>query len=118
MKIRLLLAALLCFAMSPAWSASCFISEYATMARDADSNDIPVASTTLTTQIVSYTTTTQSAAFTATVRYIRVVCDAKAHFVIGANPTATSSSPYVPADTPEYFGVTNVVKIAFYDGSS
>jgi hypothetical protein len=71
---------------------------------------------------VTYTTSTQSAAFglNPRIKFIRVICDAKAHFVVGTNPTATANSPYVAADVAEYFGLAlgGTWKIAFYDGSS
>jgi hypothetical protein len=46
------------------------------------------------------------------------VCDAKAHYTFGVNPTATATRPYLAADLPEYFAIKSNHKVAFYDGSS
>ena len=118
-KLTVLLAL---FLSVPAFGATCKISEYRTLTQDASGAMIPVAlEPALTTQTVTYTTSAQSAAFNANTRFIRVVCDAKAHFRIStAGTNATANSPYLPADTPEYFGVggTAGLVIDFYDGSS
>ena len=117
---RILLIALTFLAL-PAFGATCKISEYAVLATDSQNTTVPVAvEPAPVTQNITYTTSTQSTAFASTTRFIRIVCDAKAHFSFGANPTATASSPYLPADTPEYFGIrqTGSLEVAFYDGSS
>lgn len=64
-------------------------------------------------QTVTFTTTTQSNAFGATTRFIRVHTDAICSIAIGSNPTATTSTMRLPADTIEYFGVSAGDKIAF-----
>ena len=117
---RLAVLIVLLFAI-PAFGATCKISEYGYVVQDSSGRIVPVAAEPpLTTQTVTYTTSTASNAFNAQTRFIRVVCDAKAHFVVAASPTATANSPYVPANAPEYFGIAfNVsMKIAFYDGTS
>jgi len=118
MKKYLLLLALAILAPMGAQAADCFVSEYAYITRSADSKDVQVARAAVTTQQVTYTTSTQSAAFNTATKYIRVICTAKAHFVISTNPTATAATPYLPTDLPEYFGVEAGQKIAFYDGAS
>lgn len=119
---RTILALLLLLGLSEAFGATCKISEYRALAQDATGREIQVAlEPPITTQTVTYTTSAQSSAFNAATRFIRVVCDAKAHFVIStAGTNATSSSPYVAADSPEYFGVQAgaALIIDFYDGSS
>ena len=113
----ILLIALL-FAM-PSFAATCKISEYTDLVVDKAGRTVPVASEPAkTTQSVTYTTSTASAAFNASTKFIRVICDAKAHFSISGSPTATASSPYLAADSAEYFGVRRGLKISFYDGSS
>ena len=69
---------------------------------------------------VTYTTATQSTAFQATTRLIRLQASKTTvlHFAIGANPTATANSPYIPAGDHEYFGVEGGHKVSCYDGSS
>ena len=115
---KLTLLILLFFAL-PAFGATCKISEYVRLVSDPAGRDVPVAQEPAPVeQNITYTTTTASAAFNAATRFVRIVCDAKAHFKVAAAPTATATSPYLPADTPEYFGVIAGQKIAFYDGSS
>ena len=120
---RIFLAAALLLLSIPSLAATCKISEYVVIVTDPEGRWVPVAEEpALTTQTVTYTTSTQSAAFNASprTRFVRIVCDAKAHLVFGTNPTATANSPYVAADTPEYFGLAlgGTWKVAFYDGSS
>ena len=116
-KLFLLAALLLTF---PAFGATCKISEYRTLGVGADGRTVPVAQEPAPNeQSVTYTTSTASATFKAATKFIRVVCDAKAHFKVSRSGTAaTATSPYLPADTPEYFGVRRNLKISFYDGSS
>ena len=99
--------------------ASAFITEYSEMATEPSGETIPVGGKIVDTQEVSFTVSAQSLAFKNKTRFVRVVTDAKAHIAFGTgNPTATVSDPFVPSNTPEYFGVKKGSKIAFYDGSS
>lgn len=61
---------------------------------------------------VTFSTTAQSAAFAATTRYIAMIASAAFHYVVAANPTATTSALKVPADTLIYVAVTPGQKIA------
>lgn len=65
-----------------------------------------------TDQTVSFTTTTQSSAFATGTTYIGIIGSAAFHYVVGSNPTATTSNLKVPADTLIYVGVTQGQKIA------
>ena len=119
MRKLCLIAALLFVA--PAWSATCKISEYENLIVDNSGRWVPVAQEpAIAVQEVTYTTSTQSAAFNDRTRFVRIVCDAKAHFEFGASPTAAATDPYLSSDTPEYFGVTrgSSLEVAFYDGTS
>ena len=99
--------------------AKAYISEYGEMPRDASGDTVPVPSEpAIATQSVTFTTTNPSAAFNSKTKYIRVVADAKAHFRVSKAPKAVVGDPYLPAHVPEYFGVRQGHKIAFYDGSS
>lgn len=123
MMKRLFFVATALLATLPAFGATCKISEYRIIARDGQNRVVMIANEpAITTQSVTYTVTTQSSAFQDNTAFIRIICDAKAHFVFGTNPTATASSPYVAADTPEYFGLPQGnpedYVVAFYDGSS
>jgi hypothetical protein len=120
MKQLLIALALLCVS-APSWAATCKISEYSSISVDASGREVPVAlEPANAVQQVTYTTTTQSTACNSATRFVRIVCDAKAHFEFGSNPTATATDPFVAADSPEYFavrpGATN--EVAFYDGTT
>lgn len=117
MKYLLVIAALLAFAPS-AFAADCYITEYRDVVEVARGEHVPVASSIVTTQRVTYTTSTQSSAFNAATKFVRVVCTAAAHFTFAANPTATANHPYIPSNAAEYFGVTAGQEVAFYDGTS
>ena len=119
----LMAAALAVFLSAPAFAATCKISEYQFVVRDQRNVVVLVAmEPPLATQNITYTTTTQSAKFNERTAFIRIVCDAKAHFVVGTDPSADANDPYLTADTPEYFGLppnnAEDYEVAFYDGSS
>jgi len=67
-----------------------------------------------THQSVAYTGTagTITNAIGNGVQKIRVVVTSTAYVKIGNSPTATSSDVYMPADTPEYFTVTQGMKVS------
>lgn len=67
----------------------------------------PVAS-----QTVLIGSEAKSAAFNNGTRIIRVHVDAVCSILIGANPTATTSSARMAADTTEYFSVNPGDKIS------
>jgi len=103
-----------------AWGATCTVTEFVRLPQDPGGNVLdlgtlpPVAS-----QRVTYTTSTQSTAFNAVSNFIRIQCDAAAHFAVGANPTATVQDPRIPGGGVEYFFLSSRgVEIAFYDGTS
>lgn len=119
---HVLIAALLLLVAAPAWAASCKVTEYRALAADSTGKEIQVAlEPPVTTQSVTYTASAQSAAFNSATRFIRVVCDAKAHFKIStAGTNAVATDPYLPADSPEYFGIQpgQTWIIDFYDGTT
>jgi len=71
-----------------------------------------VAMPPLTSQTVTFTTTTQSNAFGSTTKMICVHTDSICSIEFGTNPTATTSSRRMAANTTEYFEVTPGHKIA------
>lgn len=112
---------LVCLMASPAFGATCKISEYSRLVVDANNREVPVAlEPAIAVQNITYTTSTQSAAFNSDTRFVRIVCDAKAHFEFGGNPTAAATDPYLAADTAEYFGLAggSSLEVAFYDGTT
>mgnify|MGYP000853462726 FL=1 len=65
-----------------------------------------------TLKLSSSGTSSQTAAFGANIEYVRVITDADVHVEIGVNPTATTSTIYIPADDVEYFKVSEGEKLA------
>lgn len=61
---------------------------------------------------VSYDSSTQSAAVGINTFIIRVVASTDCHVAIGSNPTATTSSTFMPAYSVEYFKIAPAQKIA------
>ncbi len=61
---------------------------------------------------VTFSTSAQSAAFADGTLYISMIGSAAFHYVVGANPTATTNHLKVPADTPREIGVKAGHKIA------
>lgn len=114
-----LLAALVAL---PAGAATCKIEEFRALAQDSNGNWIPVAlEPRVTSQSVTYTTSAQSAALNSATRFVRIVCDAKAHYRFStAGTNATANDPYLAVDAAEYFGVQpgQSLIVDFYDGSS
>jgi hypothetical protein len=113
---------LLCLVALPSFGATCKVSEYSTMVNDDNNRPVPAAQEpAVATQNVTYTTSTASAAFNAKTRFVRIICDAKAHFKFSTDGTnATAAMPYLPTDAAEYFSVPRGVGylVEFYDGSS
>lgn len=64
------------------------------------------------TPVTITTSSAQSAAFAGSTRFVRVVSDTACWVLFGANPTATTSSMYLPAGSIEYFSVTAAHKVA------
>jgi len=67
-----------------------------------------------TTQVVAYTGTSaaSSNAFSDDTRLVRVVATTDCHITFAGTPTATTSHPFLPANTVEYFIVNGGQKIA------
>lgn len=92
--------------------ATLWIREYRSIAGTArGSAQVPMEPGTDQTP-VSYTTTTQSAAFAGSTRFISIISDAAFHYVVAANPTATTNAIKVSANTRLDIGVTGGQKIA------
>ena len=67
-----------------------------------------------TTQTVAYTDTAAAStnAFGAGTRQVRVVANSACHIAFAQTPTATTSSPYLPAHAIEYYTVNPGEKIS------
>ncbi len=73
-----------------------------------------------THQTVTYTGTAGviTNAMSAGVHKCRVVCTTAAYIKIGVSPTATTSDPYMPADSVEYFTINEGEKVSAVQVSS
>ena len=87
--------------------ATVYITEYARQARDASGYQMVIADEpSVTNQTVAVTgASAQSATFNPLTRFLRVHTDAICSIEFGTNPTATTTSRRMPANTTEYFGV-------------
>ncbi len=66
-----------------------------------------------TRQTVAFTAlSTQSTSFAKQTRAVRLVATTACYYAVGANPTATATDNYLPADMVEYVGVSGEDKIA------
>lgn len=103
----------------PAWGGKCHVLQFEALATDSSGQIVPVPGTRQLDDDVTFAASTQSAQFEQWATFVRIVCDAKAHFQFGPNPSADENNSYLPADFIEYFGVRGGVwEVAFYDGSS
>lgn len=119
---KLAIIAAFCVFAGPALSATCHVSEYRELVVDDAGRVVPVAAEpTIGARVITYTTQA-TIELTPGIRFIRLVCTAKAHYEFGPAPFAKSTSPYVPADAPEYFGIRQglnyAIKLSVYDGTS
>jgi len=87
--------------------ATVYITEYARQGRDASGFQMVVADEPpVANQTVAITAgSVQSSAFNALTRFVRVSTDAVCSIEFGDNPTATTSTRRMPANTTEYFAV-------------
>lgn len=75
------------------------------LARDINGQFVQ-ALTVVTPQRVSVgAASAQSAVFGATTRVVRVAASTDCHIAFGTNPTATTTSTYLPAGAVDYFAV-------------
>ena len=84
-----------------------YITEYSRQGRDASGNQMVVADEPpVANQTVAITAgSVQSSALNALTKFIRVSTDAICSIEIGTNPTASSTTRRMPANTTEYFSV-------------
>ena len=78
-----------------------------------DRHVLPIHGQTVRTQGVTFSGSTQSAAIGAGTDYIDFTADAAAHYAIGDNPTATTSSPRINANERICEQIEPGQKIAF-----
>lgn len=96
-----------------------WITEYATAGADSTGLPMPIAShppAAVQTPVDISGTSAQSAAFSAKTRFVRLRSDATCHFLVGSNPTATTNSTPLDANSAEYFEVPAGQKLAVIAG--
>ena len=88
--------------------AKVYIGEYARQALDARGLVMAPEGPPIATQVLDTTAgVQQSSAFNAETRFIRVHTDGIISYLIGTNPTASTSNERMAANQTEYFGVIN-----------
>ena len=65
-----------------------------------------------TSKVAMSGTSAQSSAIGANIQYVRLVADANCHYNIGVNPTATTSTVYLPANEIETIKISEGEKVA------
>lgn len=90
------------------------IVEYRSMPMDVNGKTVEVAQLpALAVQNVTISgTSAQCSALNANTKFVRLIGDVAFRVEVSANPTATSSSQYHPADSAEYFGISSGMLIA------
>lgn len=95
--------------------ANAYISEHSHKGDEA--RGMPVEAPTqpaVATQKVSFTTTAgASSAFGTGTHFVRIITDAACHVAFGADPTATTNDPVLPANVIEYHHVRPGLKASF-----
>ena len=93
--------------------SDCYIEEYERPVSAVDTYGAQVSpQPALAVQKITIGASTQSTAFNAKTRGIEIVADGACHFQVGANPTASTSTSYLPANTVRRFAVIPGQKIA------
>jgi hypothetical protein len=90
--------------------AQLWIREYRALARNG-SAQAPLEPGT-DQSVVTFSASAQSAAFAAGTSFVALIADAAFHYVVGANPTATTGALKVPANTLMFIGATPGHKVA------
>ncbi len=87
--------------------ATLYIEEYQSLPDDARGSTIPAAGMLVANQSITSLSASsqQSAAFNNKTTFIMITADVASQVEIGSNPTAASTSTYLPADVPRPFAV-------------
>lgn len=86
--------------------AVCYITEFAEQPVLAGGHSLPVGmQPAVAEQVVAITTNTQSSAFNAKTAFVRIHVDAICSIEFGTNPTASTTTARMAANSTEYFAV-------------
>lgn len=118
---KLLIALLLCVS-SPAFAATCVISQYGEIVTDNAGREPQVAKEPGVADplVVTFTdSSVASAILSNRATFVGIVCDAKAHYEFGTAPVAVAAeNAWLTADIMQFFGLSSTgLKIAFIEGS-
>lgn len=81
--------------------ATLYIEEYDTMPRDANHQILPIVPVEVARQKVTIAgTSAQSSAVNGRTTFVRLISDTPCQYEIGANPTASATSLFLPANVP------------------
>ena len=87
--------------------------------KKVDKYGLPVLDGTEVSESVTFTSAASSAVIADGVRYIHLNPSAACYVKVGAAPTATATSAYIPATvTTGFTWAGNGLKISVYDGST
>lgn len=95
-----------------------YISQYATLGRDANGQVLPVPpgeTLVATTPVTTSATSAQSAVFNGQARIVRLLCTGNCHVLFGSNPTATTSNHFLLANEEYFFAVDGGDRCAVID---
>lgn len=65
-----------------------------------------------TSKVAMSGSSSQSSAIGSNIQYVRLVSDANCHYAVGTNPTATTSSIYLPVGEIEIIKISEGEKVA------
>jgi hypothetical protein len=87
--------------------ATLYIEEYQSLPTDSQGTSVPAAGLLVANQqVTSVSASSQvSALFNTKTTFVMITADVAAQIEFGVNPTAASTSTYLPADVPRPFAV-------------
>lgn len=99
------------------------ITQYERMAVDSRGNSVPVGENPpISTQALTYTVAAESVVFDKKCKFIRLLSNENAYFLVSDDSTAaTVSSQKIESNVAEYFGIAALnadVTLSVYDGVS
>lgn len=93
--------------------SDCYIEEFAAPVSGVGSRQGEVSpQPSIAVQKIAIGASTQSAAFNDLTNAVELVADGACHFKFGADPTASTSTSYLPANTVRRFAVIPGQKVA------
>lgn len=89
-----------------AFADTCWVTYYEALGEDNSGDKAQIFGARHGTYtVLTVTATEQSSTFPNWAHYVRLICDIQVFYEYGANPTATTSTIYLPADTQHVFEI-------------